>query len=259
MFSETTSRLRGESMADGNQDEPIRIRAKFHFDGGVEKVFNVALNPKTLELIVPEIPSLPDWTFLQYQKCVNCPLPDTVVRCPIAVNISRLIEEFKNFTSYEKTWIVVETVERTYGQETSIQNGLSSLLGIYMVASGCPIMDNLRPMVRFHLPFATTLETTYRSVSMYLIAQYFRSRRGLYGGLEAGKARRFIQKNCKSKQRPVGQTVQSITLDANTNAIVMLNTFGDALRFSMKKDFEEFIPYFEKYLHDDPPENFPFF
>jgi hypothetical protein len=39
----------------------------------------------------------------------------------------------------------------------------------------------------------------------------------------------------------------------------MLNTFGDAIRFSMKKDFEEFIPYFEKYLHDDPPENFPFF
>jgi hypothetical protein len=50
-------------MADGNQDEPIRIRAKFHFDGGVEKVFNVALHPKTLELIVPEIPSLPDWIF----------------------------------------------------------------------------------------------------------------------------------------------------------------------------------------------------
>ncbi len=69
-------------MADGNQDEPIRIRAKFHFDGGVEKIFNVALHPKTLELIVPEIPSLPDWTYLEYQKCVNCPLPSTVCTMP---------------------------------------------------------------------------------------------------------------------------------------------------------------------------------
>jgi hypothetical protein len=246
-------------MADGNQDEPIRIRAKFHFDGGVEKVFNVALHPKTLELIVPEIPSLPDWTYLQYQKCINCPLPDTVVRCPIAVNISRLIEEFKNFTSYEKTWIVVETVERTYGQETSIQNGLSSLLGIYMVASGCPIMDNLRPMVRFHLPFATTLETTYRSVSMYLIAQYFRSRRGLSADWKLEKLDDLYKKIAKVNKGLWGRLSKASTLDANTNAIVMLNTFGDAIRFSMKKDFEEFIPYFEKYLHDDPPENFPFF
>jgi hypothetical protein len=246
-------------MADGNQDEPIRIRAKFNFDGGVEKVFNVALHPKTLELIVPEIPSLPDWTYLQYQKCINCPLSDTVVRCPIAVNISRLIEEFKNFTSYEKTWIVVETVERTYGQETSIQNGLSSLLGIYMVASGCPIMDNLRPMVRFHLPFATTMETTYRSVSMYLIAQYFRSKRGLSADWKLEKLDDLYKKIAKVNKGLWGRLSKASTLDANTNAIVMLNTFGDAIRFSMKKDFEEFIPYFEKYLHDDPPENFPFF
>ena len=246
-------------MADVNQDEPIRIRAKFHFDGGVEKIFNVALHPKTLELIVPEIPSLPDWTFLEYQKCVNCPLPDTIARCPIAVNISRLIEEFKNYTSYDKTWIVIETVERIYSKETSIQNGLSSLLGIYMVTSGCPIMDNLRPMVRFHLPFATTMETTYRSVSMYLIAQYFRSRRGLTADWKLEKLDDLYKKIAKVNKGLWGRLSKASTFDANTNAIVMLNTFGDALRFSMKKEFEEFIPYFEVYLRDDPFEKSPFF
>ncbi|MFZ1977387.1 MAG: hypothetical protein WAV76_05480 [Bacteroidota bacterium] len=246
-------------MAGGNQDEPIRIRAKFHFDGGVEKIFNIALHPKTLELIVPEIPSLPDWTFLEYQKCVNCPLPGTVARCPIAVNISRLIEEFKNYTSYDKTWIVIETAERIYSKETSIQNGLSSLLGIYMVTSGCPIMDNLRPMVRFHLPFATTMETTYRSVSMYLIAQYFRSRRGLSADWKLEKLDDLYKKIAKVNKGLWGRLSKASTFDANTNAIVMLNTFGDALRFSMKKEFEEFIPYFEVYLRDDPFEKSPFF
>ncbi len=149
-------------------------------------------------------------------------------------------------------------MERTYGQETSIQNGLSSLLGIYMVASGCPIMDYLRPMVRFHLPFATTLETTYRSVSMYLIAQYFRSKRGLSADWKLEKLDDLYKKIAKVNKGLWGRLSKASTFDANTNAIVMLNTFGDAIRFSMKKDFEEFIPYFEMYLRSDPFEKSPF-
>jgi len=47
-----------------------------------------------------------------------------------------------------------------------------------MVTSGCPIMDKLRSMVRFHLPFATRLESTYRSITNYLIAQYLIAQKG---------------------------------------------------------------------------------
>ena len=53
-----------------------------------------------------------------------------------------------------------------------------SLIGIYMVTSGCPIMDKLRPMARFHLPFASTEETIYRAISTYLLGQYFLEQKG---------------------------------------------------------------------------------
>ena len=33
-------------------------------------------------------------------------------------------------------------------------------------------MESLKPMVRFHLPFATVEETVFRSVSTYLLSQY---------------------------------------------------------------------------------------
>jgi hypothetical protein len=241
-------------MTHNNQDEPIRFRFKFHFDGGEEKVFTVTIDSKTLQLIVPEMATVPEWTLLQYQKCVNCPLPDTVKRCPIAVNISRSIEEFKNYTSYEKTWIVVETAERTYGLETTIQNGLSSLFGIFMVTSGCPIMDNLRPMVRFHLPFATTMETTFRTVSMFLMAQYFRSKRGLPADWSLEKLDELYGEVAKVNKGMWGRLSKASAFDANANALIMLNTFGDSLRLSIKKELEEFIPYFEKYLRDGPAE-----
>src|SRR5262249_45179319 len=72
----------------------------------------------------------------------------------------------------------------------------SSLIGIFMVTSGCPVMNKLRPMVDTHLPFMTSAESTYRVISMYLLAQFFRQRQGrkpdwalegLLGVLEAAK------------------------------------------------------------------------
>lgn len=61
------------------------------------------------------------------------------------------------------------TEERTYSKDTLLQQGLASLLGIVMTTSGCPVLEPLKPMVRFHLPFATLTETVYRMVSMCLV------------------------------------------------------------------------------------------
>ncbi len=51
-------------------------------------------------------------------------------------------------------------------------------MGIYMVTSGCPVMGKLKPMVKFHLPFASGEETSYRMVTMYLLAQFFKYKNG---------------------------------------------------------------------------------
>jgi len=74
--------------------------------------------------------------------------------------------------SHESVFVSVTTEDRTYKKRTTIEEALSSLMGIIMATSGCPVLDHLRPMARFHLPFATPLETSIRSLSMFILAQY---------------------------------------------------------------------------------------
>jgi hypothetical protein len=235
-------------MPDSNSPNILRFRYKFQFENGDEKQFDVMLNEQTLQVVPGSQAANPEWSKLKYHQCENCPLKDNVEYCPVAVNIAHLVNEFKFSTSYDKTWVVVETPERTYAQETTVQNGLSAILGIYMVTSGCPILDHLRPMVRFHLPFATANETVFRAVSMYLVAQYFREHKGLEpnwnleGLVNIYKEVGIVNKGMWKRLS------KASSFDANVNALIVLSTFGEALRFSLKKDLENLSSLFSKYL-----------
>jgi hypothetical protein len=237
----------GKIMPEAAGSEVLTYRYKFQFENGEEKMFEVLLDERTLQIIRNSSEPHAEWTKLTYQQCKNCPLTE-VAYCPVAMNIAPLINEFKFSTSYDKTWVVVETPQRTYAHETTVQSGLSALLGIYMVTSGCPILDYLRPMVRFHLPFATADETVFRAVSMYLVAQYFRERNGLPpnwqldGLMEIYKEIGIVNKGMWDRLS------KASTYDANVNALIVLSTFGDALRFSLKKDLEGLSTFFSKYV-----------
>jgi hypothetical protein len=235
-------------MPEADFTKNIRFRYKFQFDNGDEKHFDVLLDAQTLQVLHSPSVNIPEWTKLNYQQCENCPLKEDVEYCPVAVNIAHLIDEFKFSTSYDKTWVVVETPERTYAQETSVQSGLSSILGIYMVASNCPILDYLRPMVRFHLPFATATETVFRAVSMYLVAQYFRLRKNLQPNWDLEKLTEIYKEVNKVNKGMWNRLSKASSFDANVNALIVLSTFGDAIRLSLKKDFEDLAPIYAKYL-----------
>ena len=160
-------------------DQTLTYNYTFKLENEAAKTFDVHLDDKTLSALQPQRDSHPEWTALSCCKCPNCPLDEEEhPHCPIAVNLVEPVEFFKAMPSYQEIDVRLETDERTYTKQTTVQKGLSSLLGIYMVTSGCPVMDKLRPMVRFHLPFATPQETAYRAVAMYLLAQYFLHRRG---------------------------------------------------------------------------------
>ena len=235
-------------MPDSSSPEILRIRYKFQFENGEEKQFDVLLNKQSLQVIQSSPATHPEWTKLKYQQCQNCPLKDDVAYCPVAVNIASLIDEFKFSTSYDKTWVVVETPERSYAQETTVQNGLSAILGVYMVTSGCPLLDYLRPMVRFHLPFATANETVFRAVSMYLVAQYFRDRKGLEPNWNLEGLLNIYREVGIVNKGMWNRVSKASSFDANVNALIVLSTFGDALRFSLKKDLEDISSFFTKYL-----------
>ncbi|MEK6651036.1 MAG: hypothetical protein AABY75_08665, partial [Bacteroidota bacterium] len=157
-------------MGQNSAELPLEYRYVFAFDNGETKEFRVVLDGTTMAYREPVAVDPPEWTRLEFSQCSNCPLHG-VERCPAALNLSTVTREFEHTKSFTDARVTVHSPERTYEKSTSVQRGLSAIAGLIMVTSGCPVLDRLRPNVAFHLPFATPLETSYRSVSMYLTAQ----------------------------------------------------------------------------------------
>ena len=206
--------------------ERLRFSYAFQFPNGTAQQFEVLLDPDTLELLAPRDAPRPAWTRLKYYQCENCPLGDDVEYCPVAVNLAALVETFKDSISFEDTTVKVGTAERTYEKEAPLQKGLSSIIGIYMVTSNCPVMDRLRPNVRFHLPFASMDETIYRAVAMYLVAQYFRMRKGKEPDWELKHLSEMYEDVAKVNRGMSDRIRNATAEDANVNAVIILSTQG---------------------------------
>jgi len=233
-----------------NIADVITFRHVFSFKNGTEKEFNIRLDKKTLRLIQPEDMPPSPWAALKSFKCPNCPLDESQYEfCPTATKIIELIDYFKNRESIEEVEVLVETQERTYLKQVPLHVGLSSLLGIYMVTTGCPILERLKPMVRYHLPFASIEETTYRSVTMYLLAQFFLFRKknkpdwnldnlsAIYNDIQ------IVNKNVCDKLREI------ISRDATANALVKLDYSALYISLRLNKNIlDEIESYFNAYF-----------
>lgn len=213
------------------ENKIITYHYKFILANGVQREFEVKLDNKTLNLIPCERKSYPQWTKLKYFKCPNCSLDEKQHKfCPIAINLVGLIDFFKNSISYEEADVIVESQGRKYMKHTTLQKGISSLLGIYMVTSGCPITEKLKPMVRHHLPFTTLEETEYRVLSMYLLAQYFLYKRGKKPDWEL-KGLTNLYENIRTVNKNFCKRFSDIKKDASINALIILNNFADMMTF----------------------------
>jgi len=240
-------------VADNPPPGRIEYVYTFQFPTGVEKQFAVRLNAATLDLLPATPVPRPDWTKLAYHQCEDCPLADSVTHCPVAVNLSSLVESFKDSLSFEGTTVTVQTQERTYTKETTLQQGLSSIIGIYMVTSGCPVMDRLRPNVRFHLPFATGEETIYRAVSMYLLAQYFRMRRGEAPDWTLDHLAKVYKGVWLVNKGITQRLAHASSKDANVNAVIVLSMFGSNLNDYLEDSLKEIEPFFRDHTKPARP------
>jgi len=165
----------------------------------------------------------------------------------VAVDLSELVESFKDSISYESTNVRVQTNERIFEKMTTVQKGLSSIVGIYMVTSDCPVMDKLRPMVRFHLPFGSMEETVYRAVSMYLTAQYLLMRQGKTPDWDLTKLVE-IYRAVNHVNRGISNRLASASEeDANMNAVVILSAYAEMVPFSIEHRLAELEYIFSEY------------
>ncbi len=211
--------------------DPIEYRYNFRFINGDEKKFLIRLDNESLDLMDDDEESkdkiYPKWAKLKNFMCPNCTLNKKVHKyCPVAVSIDNIIEDFSEYFSYEMVDVVIETEARSYFKYTSLHEAINSLIGVFMVASGCPVLEKLKPMIRVHLPFSTLRERKYRVLTMYLFAQYFLYKRGEtpdwdFENLVAiFKEVRIVNKNFCNKLSEIK------VKDATINALISLDSFA---------------------------------
>lgn len=222
------------------------IRYVFDQKGGNVGIYELYFDLQSLSVIRREPREPPSWAKLHVSKCAHCPLDEKLKpHCPIGVNLADLVEHFKDTASYARVSVTVTTEARQYRKEVPIQEGLFSIFELLMVTSGCPKMNFLRPLARFHLPFSTIEETIVRNVSIYLLGQYFLHKRGGTADLDL---RGLKEKYDETGKVYLGLIDRIKTIiksgDANQNTITTLDTFAKLLSMALKKDLEKYAHFF---------------
>jgi hypothetical protein len=237
-------------MADLGPKQPVTFQYQFTFSSGELKVFSIQLDPATLRILQPPRSSYPDWTRLGHHQCANCPLAESEhPRCPAAASLVEVIEQFGKSLSIEEVEVRIQVEERQYLKRCSLQEAVSSLIGIYMVTSGCPVMAKLRPMVRFHLPFSTLEETRYRAISMYLLAQYFLARRGQDPDWTLTRFVKLYEEILTVNSAFAKRLATARVEDASLNAIVRLDAVASSIAFTVDQQIlDELEQLFQAYL-----------
>jgi hypothetical protein len=153
-------------------------------------------------------------------------------------------QRLAGLVSFDTVSVAVVQGERTVAAVTSAQAALASVLGLIMATSGCPWTDLLRPMARFHQPFADESETVYRIVTMYLLAREFT------GGAPASGFGSLaeIYENLHVVNRGMARRLGAATrTDPAQNAMALLDSYTSLLPAAIEDCFDELRPLFERW------------
>jgi hypothetical protein len=232
----------------------VQLVYRFALQTGKERVFKLVLDRDTAELVTSPLENPPDWTRLEFNQCVGCPLKkETHPHCPVALNLAQVIDEFSELVSYDKVRVTTDSEERSVTALLSAQQALASLIGLLMAASDCPRMAIFRPMARFHLPFSSEAETAYRVAAMYLLAQHFLAREGHSADLEL-KQLPELYRGVHSVNRGITQRLRAATKqDAIINAVVLLDLNTSLVPSVIHEILDEIKPAFAGLLAAHAP------
>lgn len=212
----------------------MNILYEFRFEDGRRIQFRV-----TDQSVAPEH-SVPAWVRLEHCRCTGCPLsPADTSYCPAALKILPVVEKFQAEDAYERVVVRVTDEHREYRKETTVEEALRSLLGLKMATSGCPLLAELKPMAVHHLPFASTEEFILRTVSHYLLEQYFVWRH--QGEPDWGLAG-LVERNQRLQQvnQALWQRIHTVC-QGDSNLRVLLNFFSMAssVSFSLESQLRK--------------------
>jgi len=214
----------------------------YRFFAKDEKPIDVPLTFRddTFELVMDSADG-PDWARLEFNKCANCTLTSAKF-CPSALGLSTFLPRFATKVSHEKTVVEVDMATRTIVSKTDFQAAMASLIGLVCATSGCPRTRFLRPMARFHLPFATDRETVFRALAANLLAQYVAAK-------VAGREANFSLDQLKEAygelsvvNSALAERLRSVAKrDAVLNAVIILDLFAQIAPENIDGGFEDIL------------------
>jgi len=189
----------------------------------------------------------PEWTRLEFNQCPNCPLKiGEKSLCPVAKDIRDVTERFSEIVSFERATVEVITPDRTYLKKCDVQTGLRSLLGLIMATSACPVLSQFKGLSYFHLPFATLEENLFRTVSAYLLKQYFAYKEGFSPDLDLIGLSNFYEGlqsvNRYLKKRMDAASKQDANLNAVGTLVLISASVNDALETRLSDLHKKFFP-----------------
>jgi hypothetical protein len=229
----------------------LYIRYRFDLPDGSKKHVDLNFAAADFRLSNPMPIDPPFWTELKFSQCANCPLSTAEhAHCPAALHMAPAVESLKALVSFDLVGVTVTQAERTVHAETTAQQAMSSVLGLIMATSGCPWTDRLRPMARFHLPFASEAETVYRSVCMFLLA------RELVGVGEAHGFARLtdLYENLHVVNRDMSRRLGAATrTDPARNAMALLDSYTTLLPAALESSLQELKPLFGAWRGSENP------
>jgi len=213
--------------------EALHIGYRFDLPDGAHKHLKLSFDPVDFRLSNKE---------LKFSQCANCPLNAAEhPHCPAALQMAPAVESLKALVSFDTVGVTVTQAERTVYAEISAQQAMSSVLGLIMATAGCPWTDRLRPMARFHLPFASEAETVFRSVCMFLLARELAGTEGGHGfeGLEK------LYENLHVVNRDMSRRLGAATrTDSGRNAMALLDSYTTSLPAALESSLKDFKPLF---------------
>jgi hypothetical protein len=223
----------------------------YHFelpDNHIEK-FDLIFDAETIEILPGKQTDPPFWADLTYFQCPHCPLtPKSHPQCPVALNLSTVINRFDRVMSFETVDVKVISSERQILLKTSAQEGISSLMGLLIAGSSCPLTHFFKPMARFHLPLANKDETMWRAAATFLLTRYF-TREGLQPKDMTLKGLIKIYDDIAILNDNVVERIRAATSqDSAVNALVRLDAYAKFLIPPLEDALDQIKPIFKPFL-----------
>jgi hypothetical protein len=112
-------------------------------------------------------------------------------------------------------------------------------MGLILATSQCPILGQLKPMAMHHMPFSSNNEFILRTVSGYLLKQYFEYTEGNSPDWDLNGLVKYNQELQLVNQALWQRIHSACDNDSNLKALLSFFTMSSSVSFSLKTQLQK--------------------